>query len=85
MAEYDNTNTGAIFRNEKKAEDKHPDYTGSLDVNGVPHYLDGWIRHKKDGSGSFLSVRIKPKGQSQPSRQQSTPKQQQSDDSDIPF
>jgi hypothetical protein len=85
MPEYDNTNTGAIFRNDKKSADQHPDYTGSLDVDGVPHYIDCWLRNKKDGSGKFFSVRIKPKGQAAPQRKV-TPNTSAADPlDDIPF
>jgi len=27
-------NTGAIFKNDKKTTDKHPDYRGKVNVNG---------------------------------------------------
>ncbi len=84
MPEYDNTNTGAIFRNDKKSADQHPDYTGSLDVEGVPHYIDCWIREKKDGSGKFFSVRIKPKGQAAPQRAKPAAKPANADE-DLPF
>lgn len=84
MPEYDNTNTGAIFRNDKKSADQHPDYTGYLDVDGVPHYIDCWLREKKDGSGKFWSVRIKPKGQAAPQKPKPAAKPANTDD-DLPF
>lgn len=86
MPEYDRTNTGAIFRNDKKSADQHPDYTGSLDVEGVPHYIDCWLREKKDGSGKFFSVRIKPKGQAAPQKPKPAAKPASADeDEGIPF
>jgi len=42
MMEYDNTNRGVLFRNDKKDTEKHPDFTGSMDVGGVDHYLSAW-------------------------------------------
>ena len=61
MAEYDNTNRGALFKNDKKEPgDKKPDYTGSLNVDGVERYLDGWIRKSQAGN-TFLSVSVKRK------------------------
>ena len=59
MTQYDNTNRGVLFKNDRKAKDSHPDYTGSLNVDGVEHFLDAWIREGK--SGKFMSVSVKRK------------------------
>jgi len=58
--EYDNTNGGVLFRNDKKETEKHPDMTGSLDVDGVEYYLSGWTKTSKQGK-KFLSVSVSPK------------------------
>ena len=58
--EYDNTNRGVLFRNDKKETEKHPDFTGSIDVGGVDHYLSGWIKESKQGK-KFFSLSVKPK------------------------
>jgi hypothetical protein len=44
MTQYDNTNRGAIWRNEKKRPDKRdPDFTGTINVDGAEYYLSGWL------------------------------------------
>lgn len=58
--EYDNTNRGVLFRNDKKETEKHPDFTGSIDVGGVDHYLSGWIKESKQGK-KFFSLSVKAK------------------------
>ena len=58
--EYDNTNRGVLFRNDKKETEKHPDFTGSMDVGGVDHYLSAWVKESKQGK-KFFSISIKPK------------------------
>lgn len=59
MTEYDNTNRGVLFINDRKAKDTHPDRTGSINVEGVDYFIDGWL---KDGSkGKFLSLSVKRK------------------------
>ena len=81
---YDNSNSGIISKNDRKQTDKHPDYTGTINVNGVPHYLSGWIKQRNDGTGSFLSLQIKPKEERQaPAKQAKTPAFD--DDNDPPF
>lgn len=69
MADYDNNNRGSIWKNEKKDKDTHPDFTGSLNVDGVEYWVSAWKR--KDGASPkapALSFSIKPKDE-QPQRQ----------------
>ena len=47
-------------RKTKKGENA-PDYTGPLDVNGVPYRLAGWIKASKKTGKKFLSLAIEPK------------------------
>ena len=62
MADHDNTNRGAIWRNEKKEKDTHPDFTGSLDVDGVQYWVSAWKRKEDAGPKSpALSFSVKPK------------------------
>ena len=32
--QYDDTNRGALFRNNRKEQDSHPDHTGNINVDG---------------------------------------------------
>ena len=62
MTEHDNTNRGAIWKNPKKTTDKHPDFTGSLNVDGIEFWVSAWKR--KDGASEkspALSFQIQPK------------------------
>lgn len=61
---HDNTNRGAIWKNEKKEQDTHPDFTGSLNVDGVEYWVSAWKR--KEGAAPkapALSFSVKPKEQ----------------------
>ena len=60
MSDYDNTNRGAIWKNEKKEQDTHPDFTGALNVEGVEYFFDAWKR-KADASerAPALSFKVK--------------------------
>lgn len=92
MTEYDNTNRGVLFINDKKTEgDKKPDRTGSLNVDGVEYFLDAWLKVGKSGA-KFMSVSVKRKdkqpGQATPQAPQSKPVATggfDDMDSDIPF
>lgn len=59
---YDNTNSGALFTNENKNKDSHPDYKGSININGVDYWLSAWIKTPRDrNKEDFLSLSVTPK------------------------
>ena len=87
MAEFDNTNRGVLFNNkDKKRKDTDPDYSGSINFNGVDCWLSGWIKESKDGK-KFFSLSVKPKEQQARSVEQPTRKAPVQDlpDDDLPF
>jgi len=49
---YDETNRGAIWKNEKKEKETHPDWKGSINVEGVDYWLSGWSRKQGDNPKS---------------------------------
>ena len=49
MTQFDNTNKGQLWGNEKKETDKHPDFKGSINVEGVEYWLSAW---KRDSGGN---------------------------------
>jgi hypothetical protein len=59
MTIYDNTNRWTLFRNERKQSDSHADYNGSINIDGVEYWLNGWIKEGKNGK--FFSGTVKPK------------------------
>jgi uncharacterized protein (DUF736 family) len=63
---YDNTNSGAIFRNEKKQTESHPDYTGSINVNGVDMWVSGWLKTSEKTGKKFMSLSVKDKVEKAP-------------------
>ena len=70
--EYDQTNRGVLFKNDRKTEgDKKPEYTGSLNVDGVEFFLDAWLKVGKSGA-KFMSVSVKRKDK-QPDQQAPRP------------
>ena len=82
MADYDNTNRGALFKNDKKESDSHPDYTGNINFNGVDCWLSGWLKESKDGR-KFFSLSVKEKDAKAPAKAKESSKAV--DPGDIPF
>jgi hypothetical protein len=88
---YDNTNSGLLARNRRKDKDTHPDYSGSVNVDGVEYWLSGWLRTGKEGSRlhgeKFFSLALKRKdGQSAVTPAAAVPAPAAPDfDDDIPF
>jgi len=80
--EYDNTNRGSIWKNEKKTTDRHPDFTGSLNVEGVDFWVSAWKR-KPDASPNAPALSFSVKKKDAPPIHQ--PEAQPALNDDIPF
>jgi uncharacterized protein (DUF736 family) len=61
---YDKTNTAVIFKNNKKENEKHPDYRGTINVDGKELEISLWIKEGK--AGKFFSGKIKEPYQKNP-------------------
>jgi hypothetical protein len=82
--DYDNTNTFALFKNDKGDNPKRPDYTGTANVDGIEFQLSAWIREGKNGK--FMSGTVQPKHEArQPVGTKPKTNLPEDDDSSIPF
>jgi hypothetical protein len=60
----------SLFKNNRKEKETHPDYAGSIMINGKEHYLNAWLKDGKNGkffSGSIGKEKVakdnfKPRG-----------------------
>lgn len=87
---YDNTNTGILYKNDNRKSEKSPQYGGSINIEGVEYWLNGWVKTGKSGKlkdRQFFSLTVKPKDPENTDHNQTAPprKQQQQQDEDIPF
>ena len=76
MAEYDNTNTFTLFKNNIEDNPKKPNYTGLANVDGIEFRIAGWIREGKNGKFIAGTVQLKD-GDVKP--------KQAAVDEDVPF
>lgn len=87
---YDNTNSGMLARNDRKEKDTHPDFKGSINVDGKEYWLSAWTREGKPGGKmegrKYFSLSVSPKDapNSAPVPQKSAPKSFDQLDDDIP-
>lgn len=51
------TNTGAIFKNDKKQKETHPDYRGKINVEGKDFEMALWLKESAKGI-KYFSVSI---------------------------
>ena len=52
-------NSGALFTNDKKTKETHPDMNGKITILGRDFYLSAWKKQTNQGKG-YLSLSIKP-------------------------
>ena len=83
--DYDNTNRGSIFKNDRKEQDSHPDMKGSINVNGTDYWISAWKKTSKEGK-NFLSLSVREKDterqSSEPTRKAPAKAKPESDDLD---
>ena len=87
MTDHDNTNRGAIWPNQKKETDNHPDFTGSVNVAGVEYWVSAWKR-KADANpkAPSLSFSVQAKDEQSPnSNGPATDDKKFNSGKDIPF
>lgn len=61
---YDNNNRGAIWGNDKKEKDTHPDFKGSATIEGVEYWVSAWKRKPDANPNSpALSFTVKNKAE----------------------
>ena len=85
MSEYSNENRGVLFKNDRKEQDNHPDYKGSINVGGQEFWLSAWLR--QGDKGKFMSLSVKPKEQQRqaPTQRRPPPRRPHDDFDDQPF
>jgi hypothetical protein len=65
---YNNLNRGVLFKAHAKPTETHPDYKGSINVNGVDWWLSAWVN--KDGR---ITVQVRTKEQREVTNTEPTP------------
>jgi predicted DNA-binding protein (MmcQ/YjbR family) len=52
--------SGSLFKNKRKERDSHPEYTGSVTIDGRAYWLSAWLKKDKH-SETYMSLALKPK------------------------
>ena len=63
--QFDNTNQGVLFKNDKGDNQSRPDYKGTINVNGTEFWLAAWIKSSKAGK-KYMSLSVQTKEPKQP-------------------
>ena len=80
MSDYDNNNSGVLFKNDKKEEgSKQPDYNGSAEIDNKQLEIAAWIRTSKTGK-KFMSLKFQ-----EPRQKKDAPKGKPEFDDDVAF
>lgn len=81
MSEYNNTDRGALFKNDKQDSDGAPDYKGNVNVGGTEYWLSAWIKTSKAGA-KYMSLSVQAKDAN---KKPAKPVVASPVDDDIPF
>lgn len=73
-------NTGTIFKNKYKKDEKHPDYKGMIKLDGEDKGIALWLRQSKNGT-NYMFAKVSELQKKAPEQE----KIEDFDDKDIPF
>lgn len=59
--QHDNENRGVLFKNDRRESETHPNFKGSINVDGKEYWLSAWRKNNEDGSFKLISVSVQPK------------------------
>lgn len=62
MSNYDNNMSGALFKNDKRQTENHPNYRGSCEINNEQYWVSAWVKKDKNGN-AYMSLSFQPKEQ----------------------
>lgn len=57
--QYDNTNRGAIFINDRKEKDSQPDLNGKINIEGKEYRISAW-KQESGKVGKYISLAASP-------------------------
>ena len=84
--------SGSLFRNNRKEKETHPDYSGTVRIDGHDMWISAWLREQKDGTKYFSLAFTRKDGTAErPAEFVAKAKEvfpgarAELDDSDIPF
>lgn len=87
--QYDDRDRGALFKNDDKQSERHPDYKGQINVGGTEYWISAWLKTSKGGM-KYMSLAVTPKqarehksGTANPPARTAAPEPEFSDE--IPF
>lgn len=83
MPEYDNTNTGVLWKNDQKGNDRAPWYKGKAVIGLDDYEVAAWVRESKKDGSKFLSLKFTLKEQDPGLNRREDQPIEESDD--IPF
>ena len=83
MAKEHNPNSGSFFKNDYKKEDKHPDFTGTCNIDGKTKDIAIWHNPARDNKKEYYSFKISDKQPKKETNKNSTTPPQF--DGDMPF
>ena len=76
-------NSGSLFKNENKTNERGPDYSGTCMIDGVEYFMDSWLKTAETGR-KWMSFAFKPK-QKQQASPKAAPKNLRDMPDDCPF
>lgn len=83
MAYQMKENSGTLFKENEKKNERGPDYTGDANIGGEVYRMAAWIRESESGR-KFMSFKFTPK-EERAAASAPQKRRQVDDDESIPF